>query len=55
MIYLEILKEIKKEYSSQENIGEKEADIPWFMQKANKVPDKELVPFTQAAGTLPVS
>ena len=29
-----------------------EADIPWFTQKANKVPDKGLALFTEAAGTL---
>ena len=29
-----------------------EADIPWFTQKANKVPEKGLALFTEAAGAL---
>ena len=36
----------------QESKGEKEADIPWFMQKANKVPDTGLALFMEASGTL---
>ena len=32
-----------------------EADIPSFTQKANKLPDKGLALFMEAAGTLPVS
>ena len=31
---------------------EKEADIPWFTQKANKAPDTGLALFTEASGTL---
>ena len=31
---------------------EKEADILWFMQKANKVPDTGLALFTEASGAL---
>ena len=32
--------------------GEKEADIPWFLQKANKAPGTGLALFTRASGTL---
>ena len=30
----------------------KRLDLPWFTQKANKVPDTELVLFTESAGAL---
>ena len=33
----------------------READIPWFTQKANKVPDKRLALFMEAAGAFLVS
>ena len=39
----------------ERNRGEKEADIPWFTQKANKARDKKPTLFTEAAGALPVS
>ena len=32
----------------------KRLDLPWFTQKANKVPDTELALFTEAAGALSV-
>ena len=35
-----------------EGKGEKKADIPWFMQKANKAPDMGLALFTEASGAL---
>ena len=35
-----------------ENEREKEADIPWFTQKTNKVPDTGLVSLTKALGAL---
>ena len=34
--------------------GEKEADIPWFLQKANKAPGTGLALFTEASGTLSI-
>ena len=37
-------------YDKKVKEREKEADIPWFTQKANKAPDKELALFTQATG-----
>ena len=36
----------------QEGKGQKEADIPWLMQKANKAPDTGLALFTEASGAL---
>ena len=40
----DIEKEIRKEFCSSENRGEKkEAGIPWFMQKANKAPAWDLL------------
>ena len=32
----------------------KEADTPWFLQKANKVPDMGLALFMEATGALSV-
>ena len=36
----------------EESKGEKEADIPWFTQKANKAPGTGLALFTEASGAL---
>ena len=47
-----LVNEWMNEWMREERI---EADIPWFTQKANKVPDKGLALFTQAAGALLVS
>ena len=33
-------------------VKEKEADIPWFMQKVNKAPGTGLALFTKASGAL---
>ena len=38
-----------RRYESKE---EKEADIPWFTQKANKAPGMGLALFTEASGAL---
>ena len=47
-----LVNEWMNEWMREERI---EADIPWFTQKANKVPEKGLALFTEAAGTLLVS
>ena len=38
--------------STDKKVKEREADIPWFMQKANKVPETGLARFTEASGAL---
>ena len=42
---IEKVKEIDKR-------GKNRLNLPWFTQKANKVPDTELVLFTESAGAL---
>ena len=42
----------RKNVADKEIEGEKEVDIPWFTQKANKDPDKGLALLTEAAGAL---
>ena len=48
-------------FPQDDGIGDKESkeerkrlDLPWFTQKANKVPDTELALFTEAVGDLSV-
>ena len=38
--------------STDKQVKEREADIPWFTQKANKAPDMGLAQFTEASGAL---
>ena len=37
---------------TDKKVKEKEADIPWFMQKASKAPGMGLALFTEASGAL---
>ena len=47
LIYLiRTIKRDQEEIVQQENLVEKRCSITWFMEKANKVPDKELAPST---------
>ena len=48
-------REIREEFSVKRIEDIKEADIPWFMQKANKAPEKGLTLFTEATGTLSIA
>ena len=38
--------------STDKKAKEREADIPWFTQKANKAPDTGLALFMEASGAL---
>ena len=38
--------------STDKKVKERETDIPWFTQKANKAPDMGLAQFTEASGAL---
>ena len=38
--------------STDKKVKEREADIPWFTQKASKAPDTALDLFTEASGAL---
>ena len=42
----EIYREIWKDFADKRIEERKEADIPWFTQKANKASDKRLALFT---------
>ena len=43
---------VARSRSIRKSRREKEADIPWFTQKANKAPDTGLALFTEASGAL---